>query len=75
MYCIYQSKRRKGEEKERKGKIINLYQDLHQIERNTLPRGGLSSVLTHGIIDSGNFSQDMKRKTVTISGWYSSLVV
>lgn len=53
---------------------MNLYQDLHQIERNSLPRGGLLSVLTHGIIDSGNFSQSTKKKMITILDWYSSLV-
>jgi hypothetical protein len=72
---VKKKRRRKGEEKERKGKIMNLYQDHHQIERNTLPRDGLSSVLIRGIIDSENFSQGTKRRMITILDWYSSPVV
>ena len=64
IYCTREKEERSGQKHKR-----------CQIEKNILPEDGSWREQTHGITDSGNCIQDMKRKERTILGWYSSHVV
>jgi len=62
-------KRKRGEVKIETQKMPN--QKKHPAARRWI----VEREPTHGITDSGNCTQDMKRKQRTVLGWYSSHVV